>query len=124
MVGTPRVFGLDIPDGLRIVARFSKSVHLAGTLPLAAAIEAFQRQLEPSLMEFTPQHATWERVLVKNDESRRVLRIQISRDGATTRMQIAEVTPAPPANGLSDTQLWERAGRNPDGTPKDQSQLL
>lgn len=124
VLGTPRVFGLDIPDGLRVVARYAKNVHLSGPLPLAAVVEAIQGQLEPTLLELTPRRAVWERVVAKTDASRRLMRIEVTRDGPTTRVQITDVTAPKPVQGLSEAERWERAGRNPDGTVKDPSQML
>lgn len=124
MIGTPRVFSLDVPDGLRIVAQYHKNVHLSGSLSLASAVEAIQRQLEPALMEFTPKRALWERALVKGEPSQRVLRIEVTREGTMTRVQISDVTGPPPIEGLSDAERWQQAGRNPDGSLKDPSQML
>jgi hypothetical protein len=124
LVGTPRVLGLDVPDGLRVVAHYDKSVHLSGPLPLSAAVDAIQRQLEPTLLELTPKRAFWERVVAKGDTNKRLLRIEITRDGPTTRVHLSEVTAPKPTHGLSDEERWERAGRNPDGTLKNPSQLL
>lgn len=124
MIGTPRVLALDVPDGLRVVAQYHKTVHLSGSLPLSAAVEAIQRQLEPALMEFTPKRALWERALVKGEPSQRVLRIEVTREGPITRVQVSDVTGPKPIEGLSDAERWQQAGRNPDGTLKDPSQLL
>jgi hypothetical protein len=124
MVGTPRVFGLDVPDGLRVVATYYKSVHLSGPLPVPATVEALQRQLEPTVMEFTPTRAVWERVFAKNDTSRTLMRIEITREGSTTRVHVADITPTKAPEGLSEAERWERAGRNPDGTLKNPSEML
>lgn len=124
LLGTPRVFGLDVPDGLRVVARYSKSVHLSGPLPLTAVVDVIQRQLEPTLMEFTPKRAVWERVVAKTDASRRLMRIEVTREGPATRVLVTDVTAPKPTQGLSESERWERAGRNPDGTLKDPSQML
>ncbi len=75
-------------------------------------------------MEFTPKRAVWERVVAKTDASRRLMRIEVTREGAATRVLVTDVTAPKPTQGLSESERWERAGRNLDGTVKDPSQML
>lgn len=124
LIGTERVMGLQVPNGLRIAARYPKSAHLTGQVPLHVVSDALRKQVLTSHVEITPRSALFARVHVRGDVQRRVLRIEAVREKNQTRVHIADITPAPVTEGLDVPERWDRAGRNPDGTVKDRSKVF
>lgn len=124
LIGTPQVWGLRVPDGLRVSSQFARTVHLSGSRSLSAVTEALRQQLLTSELEVTPTRTVIARAYVKGATERRLLHIEAISEGVLTRVNITDVTPPPVPSGLSEAERWERAGRNPDGTVKDPSQVL
>jgi hypothetical protein len=63
------------------------------------------------------------RAHVKGDESRRLLRIEVSETPRGSQVYLKDITPPPAARAASEADLWSRAGRKPDGTPIDENKL-
>jgi hypothetical protein len=53
----------------------------------------------------------------------RLLRIELSKTPRGTQLYIKDITPPPALSGLSEAEIWSKAGRKPDGTPLDPNQL-
>lgn len=124
LIGTVQVWGIRVPDGLVVSSEFARTVHLSGSRPLAAVTEALRQQLLTNEIEVTPTRTVIAQAYVKGAVERRLLRIEALTEGVLTRVNITDITPAPAPTGLSEAERWERAGRNPDGTVKDPSQVL
>jgi hypothetical protein len=124
LIGTAQVWGIRVPDGLRVSSEFARNVHLSGSRPLAAVTEALRQQLLTNEIEVTPTRTVIAQAYVKGASDRRLLRIEALSEGVLTRVNITDITPVPVPSGLSEAERWERAGRNPDGTVKDPSQVL
>lgn len=124
LVGTGHVWGIRVPDGLRVGAEFPRVVHLSGARSLVAVTEAFRQQLVTNEIEVTPTRTVIEQAYVKGATQRRLLRIEAASEGILTHVAITDITPVPVPTGLSESERWERAGRNPDGTVKNPSQVL
>lgn len=117
--GRPRVFGIEVPEGMRIAARFPEVVHLTGQVKLDAVTRYFEKHVVTSQVELGAGRATFPAATVKGDEKQRVYRIEVVSDRGTTSVQMRDVTPPPVPEGLSEKQRWERAGLNADGSLKD-----
>lgn len=124
LIGTPQVWGLRVPDGMRVGAEYARNVHLSGSRPLPAVMEAFRTQLLTNEIEVTPTRIVIASAYVKGAADKRLLRIEALSEGVLTRVNITDITPPPVPKGLSEAERWERAGRNPDGTVKNPSQVL
>jgi hypothetical protein len=107
-----------------VSSELPRVVHLSGSRPLAAVTEALRQQLQTNEIEVTPTRTVIERAYVKGVAVRRLLRVEALSEGVLTRVNITDITPVPVPSGLSEAERWERAGRNPDGTVKDPSQVL
>lgn len=124
LIGSQYVWNVRVPDGMTIASQYPRKVHLTGSRPLTAVMEALREQLVTSHVEVTPQRAVFERAYAKGDNSRRLLRVEVLTEGVFTRVYFSDITPEPAPSGLSERELWERAGYNPDGTVKNPSQVL
>lgn len=124
LIGAAHVWGLRVPDGMTIGAEYPRTVYLSGSRPLLAVTEALREQLLASQVEVTPTRMVFERAYVKGATQRRLLRVEALTEGVLTRVNLTDITPTPATTGLSEAEQWERAGRNPDGTVKNPSQVL
>lgn len=124
LIGTGHVWGIRVPDGLRVGAEFPRTVHLSGARPLVAVTEALRQQLLTNEIEVTPTRTVIAQAYVRSVSQKRLLRIEAVSEGVLTHVVITDITPAPVPTGLSEEERWERAGRNPDGTVKKPSQVL
>lgn len=124
LIGSQMVWGLRVPDGMTIASQYARKVHLTGSRPLTAVAEALREQVTTSHVEVTPTRIVIARAYAKNVSQRKLLRIEALTEGARTRVYISDITPEPAPSGMSAAESWERAGRNPDGTIKNPSQVL
>ncbi|MEY2934209.1 MAG: hypothetical protein RL033_4958 [Pseudomonadota bacterium] len=115
-------FGLSLPKGMRLTNQSHNSAYFLGQLDLATVVEHLKPHLEAQRVESHPGHTAFEQAKVVNDSSGRLLRVDISAEGLGTLVFVQDVTPPPAPRGVSESEMWRRAGRNPDGTPKDQNQ--
>jgi hypothetical protein len=113
---TQRIFGIEVPRGLRLVSDFGDRASLIGPLPLAEAITYFSQQVESTPIEVANERAVFARVRLKANRTRHEYRIELTRKRHDTFVLIADVTPPPVTHGIDEKARWEQAGRKPDGT--------
>jgi hypothetical protein len=121
--GRPRVFGIEVPEGMRVAARFPDVVQLTGKVRLDAVTRYFQTQVLSDRVQLGKGRATFPAVTLKSDQRKRVYRIEIVSDRGTTKVQMRDITPPPVIEGLSEKERWERAGLNADGSIKDRLKM-
>jgi hypothetical protein len=115
-------FGLSLPKGMRLTGQAQNSAYFLGPLNLTTVVEHLKPHLEAQRIESNPGHTAFEQARLVNDSSGRILRVDISAEGLGTLVCVKDVTPPPAPRGVSEAEMWRRAGRNPDGTPIDQNQ--
>lgn len=116
-------FGLPMPPGMRLTRHFSEAAYFAGELPMAKVLEHLKEHVETRDVQMMSRRVVFARAHVKGDESRRLLRIEVSQTPRGSQVQIKDITPPPATKATSEAELWSRAGRKPDGTPIDQNKL-
>jgi hypothetical protein len=117
--GVERVFGLEVPQGLSISAQFSDVAQLTGIVPAEAVVKKLRDQVIVEHLELGTERTVFPRVFVKNDPRKRLFRIEVSSQRNRTDVRIRDITPPPVTQGLNESQRWEQAGRNSDGSLKD-----
>jgi PBP1b-binding outer membrane lipoprotein LpoB len=117
--GRPRVFGIEVPEGMHVAARFPKLAQLDGQVKLDAVTNYFKNHVDADRVELGNGTATFPSATVKGDAERRVYRIEVVAKHGTTSVKMRDITPPPVVEGLSEKERWERAGLNPDGSLKD-----
>jgi hypothetical protein len=117
--GRKRVFGIEVPHGLKVSSRFPDVVQLTGHVKLDSVLNVFRKQLLTEHIELGNQRAVFPRALVKGDAKKRVLRVEMVSEKGRVSVVIRDLTEPPVAQGLDEKERWDRAGRNPDGTLKD-----
>lgn len=116
-------FGLTIPTGLRLTRHFNDSAYFTGETSVASVIDQVESHIVSSPMEMMSGRAVFTRAYVKGDASRRMLRVEIAGTPHGTQLYLKDITPQPAPQGLSQTEMWGRAGRTADGIPIDQNKL-
>jgi hypothetical protein len=109
---------------MRLTRQFQDSAYFLGRLDLATVVEHLKPHLDAKRVESNPGHTVFEQASLKNGHSERRLRVDVSAEGPGTQVYVQDVTPPPAPRGVSEAEMWRRAGRNPDGTPMDQNQLF
>lgn len=115
-------FGLPIPKGMRLTRHFSDAAYLSGSLDLSSTLDHVRKYVEARDVELTNQHAVFARARIKGN-AERVFRIEVSATPRGSQVHIKDITPPALARGLSDAEMWQRAGRKPDGSLLDPNQV-
>jgi hypothetical protein len=118
-------FGLPMPPGMRLVRHFKDAAYFAGDVKLQPALEHVAKHVAPASPELVTNGAVFARVAVNGGAAGAPpLRITLKQTQRGSQIHIEQLTPPPPvASGLSQEEIWRKAGRNKDGTPLDQNQL-
>jgi hypothetical protein len=114
-------FGLSLPAGMRLTRHFNDSAYFLGKLDQTGVLVHLKSQLSPSNVEMMGRRAVFLRTQVKGGDPERWLRIEVWTEGTGTQVYLQDITPPPTPKGVTESQMWSRAGRNPDGTPKDEN---
>jgi hypothetical protein len=124
VLGTEKAFGIPVPRELKVKARFSQAVHLAGPARAADLTEYFRGYVLVDHLELSGTETIFPLVRVKGSKDQRLFRIRISEvSKKRSEVVIEDVTPPPTTPGLSEAERWEQVGMNPDGTLKNRLQL-
>jgi hypothetical protein len=117
-------FGLAMPRGMRLVSHFKDAAYFAGDVELERVLEHVAQHVSPRDAQLVDGGASFPSVRIDGDASGRLLRITLRKTRRGSQIHIEDVTPsAPVLSGLSQEEVWRKAGRKPDGTPLDPNQL-
>jgi hypothetical protein len=115
-------FGLTLPPGMELTRHFNDSAYFVGKLDVTKLLVHVKERIFPGTLEMQSGRAVFARTQVKGDESGRLLRIEVSSQGDGTVLYSQNITPPPAPKGLTEREMWTRAGRNPDGTVINENQ--
>lgn len=121
--GRDSAFGLELPQGLKVAARYPHVVQMSSTLSREAVVRFFRENVLVQHVEVTPSHTLFPKVYIKGDKSKHIYRIDVTVGSGRTLVNMRDITPPPVTQGLTEVQRWEQAGRNPDGTQKNRNQI-
>jgi len=117
-------FGLAMPRGMRLVRHFKDAAYFAGDVELERVLEQVAQHVAPPEAQLVDGGALFPSVRINGDGSGRLLRIKLEKTRRGSQIHVEDVTPAAPVlSGLSKAEVWQKAGRKPDGTPLDPNQL-
>jgi hypothetical protein len=115
-------FGLALPPGMHLVRHFNDAAYFAGDLPLESVLEHVKEHVLARDVELLSAGVLFPRASLVGDDTQRLLRIELGKTPGGTQLHIQDITPPPALTGLSESEIWRKAGRNPNGTPIDQNQ--
>ncbi len=116
---TELTFGIEVPRGMRVTARFPDVAQLDGSLGISQLVSYYKQHVAVAAVEMGASQAVFPRAYIRGDEKKHIYRIVISKHGKRSKVRISDITGAPVVEGLSEEQRWERAGLQQDGTQKD-----
>jgi hypothetical protein len=116
-------FGLAMPRGMRLTRYFDDSAYFTGTLDMASVVEQIRGQLLAREVELLERRAVFPMAYIRGDATRRLFRVEVTANRQGSQVYVKNITPAPAPRGLSQAEIWRRAGRNPDGTLLDPNQV-
>lgn len=116
-------FGLALPPGMHLVRHFNDAAYFSGDVPLDTVLEHVKEHVLTRQVELLSAGVLFPRASIVGDDTQRLVRIELSKTSGGTQLHIQDITPPPALTGLSEAEIWRKAGRNPDGTPIDQNQV-
>jgi hypothetical protein len=116
-------FGLPLPPGMHVTRHFGDSGYFSGPLDFAATLEHVRKHVRARDVEMMTLRAVFPRAQIEGDSEGRLFRIEISSTAQGSQLYIKNITPPPVTRGLSENEMWKRAGRKPDGSLIDPNQM-
>jgi hypothetical protein len=110
---------------MRLVRHFNDSAYFNGNTDLDVVLTHLRQHLAVDSAELLSQGAVFPRARIVGADDQHVYRVEVTKTTRGSQIHIKDITPAPaPALiGLSEAEVWRRAGRNPDGTLLDANQV-
>jgi len=124
--GTETIYGLTLPEGLRLVAHFPRVAHAVGSLSPEEVANYIRDRVDVRRIELGAVGTVFPRVRVKGGDPQRYLRIEVNVAGDGTELVVRDISPMPelPRDPtLTEEERWRRAGLRPDGTPLNPREL-
>ena len=122
--GDAEAFGLVLPKGMKVKARFPGKVHARGKLRPEDVANYIRGRVIVRYVELGAAATIFPRVTIKQGAKDRLYTIEVAGTGGSTQLTITDTTPPPkPPVKLSEAQLLERAGLTPGGKVKNLDQL-
>ncbi len=115
--GQGDLFGLKLPRGMHLEARFPTSAHASGELSAEKLSNYVRKRVEASHVELAASRTVFPKARIKGGNPERLYRVEIIPSGRKTVLTVELLNPPrPPAvQGLSQAERYERAGLTPDG---------
>ena len=120
--GSEKAFGLAIPRGMRIEARFPDAVFAAGEIAPDIVASYIRKRVVSEGVEKSLVKTVFPRATLK-DAPTGVVHIEVVARGTSTSLVVRDVTRPPAKDGLSEEQRWKELGLTPRGEPLDPTQL-
>ncbi len=120
--GAETVYGLVLPRGMRLSARFQRIAHATGPVPAEDVANYVRDRVDVHRVELGVVGTVFPAVHVKDGDPGKLYRIEVSSAGPTTEIVMEDVTPVPTAPidpTVPEAERWRRAGYKPNGTPLD-----
>lgn len=123
--GKSALFGLKLPVGMQVEARFLQSAHASGIVSAEKLANFVRQRVEVARVELAGSGMVFPQASIRGGDPTRRYRIEISSKGRTTKLSLDWLNPPkpPPVTGLSEEQRWQRAGISPDGKLIGQQEL-
>jgi hypothetical protein len=115
-------FGLALPPGMHVVRLFKDAAHFSGDLAFETVFEHVKERVLARDVELLSDGVLFPRAFIVGDDTQRLFLIELDKTPRGTLLHIRDITPPPALTGLSESEIWRKAGRHPDGTPVDQNQ--
>ena len=115
--GDAELFGLRLPKGMRVEARFAKSGHASGPISPEQLSNYVKGRIDVRHVELAASRTVFSNARIKGAAAEQRFRIEVIPRGQNSKLSVELLNPPkPPAEqGLSEAERWRRAGLTPDG---------
>ncbi|MEM9692357.1 MAG: hypothetical protein AAGA56_07420 [Myxococcota bacterium] len=113
--GGPRPFGLELPRGMKVKARFKDAWYTRGDLPRESVANFIRDRIEPVRTDTGPHKTVFVDARITAGQGDRRVRIEVSGRGRDTEVVVRDRTPKPVEPGLTPKERWRRAGIDENG---------
>jgi hypothetical protein len=120
--GAERAFGLPLPRGMRVDARFVDAVYASGPVLLHPFVQYVRSRLQGGDLREGETSATFEHVSVGGQPARE-LRLHASSAAGIVHVAIQDTTAPPPPNLPDEKARWRQVGLTPEGRLADPTHL-
>jgi hypothetical protein len=115
--GKSQVFGFEVPKEMAIKSQGIARVVLEGEVEANSVVTYVRDRVAVSHVELGAGRTIFPQARIKQGLPDRVYQLEVVPIRRRTQLVIEDVTPAPAPSGVSQEELWRRAGRGPDGKP-------
>jgi hypothetical protein len=116
-------FGLPLPRGMHVVRQYDDSAYFQGGTDVEKTLAHLRDHVSPATAQLTHEGAEFPRVRIVGGDAERLYRVSVNKAGLGSQVHIQDITPARALTGVSEAEMWRKAGRNPDGTLIDPNQV-
>lgn len=120
--GTETLYGLVLPRGMHVSARFPGIAHATGPLRPEDVSNYVRDRVDVKRFELGAAGTVFPAVHVEGGAPDKTYRIEVLSAGNATEVVMHDLTPLPPKVGgpaESEADKWKRAGYKPNGAPLD-----
>jgi hypothetical protein len=122
--GKIRVFGLELPRGMKVRGSFSDIAYVEGEVAPEGLANYVRDRVEVENVEIGAARTVFPRARIKGGNADRLYQLEVVAVGNKSELLIKDVTPRPPpAPNLTDADRWRAIGRDPNGKPFDKADL-
>jgi hypothetical protein len=107
---------------MTVRGRYPDVVYLVGTVPGDRVANYVRQRVSIEKVETGPVKTLFPRATVRGQPGVELSIVVLAR-GATTEVQVRNLSLVKPVPGLSEEERWRAAGFNPDGTLSDPTHL-
>jgi hypothetical protein len=115
--GNEAIYGLSLPAGMRVIARYADSMHAAGNLSPEDVTQYVRDRVHVSRVELESGGTVFPNARIKGGDPARVYRLEVSGGAGARRTTLAieDVTPPKAVQGIDDAERLRRVGLTPSG---------
>jgi len=119
------LFGLKLPKGMKLEARFTDSAYAVGDVTAEQLSNYVKERVHVGHVELAGKNTVFPKARIKGSDPKHLYRIEVTPRGRRSKLTVELLNPPrPPAEkGLSEAERWRRAGLSPDGKQLNPDQL-
>jgi hypothetical protein len=122
--GKGEMFGLLLPRGVRVTARFAKEAHASGKVTVGELAAYIRKRVDARHVELAQGRTIFPSARVKGGPADKLFRIEVvAGSGSITKLVMRDLTRPAAVQGISEAERWRRAGLTPDGKVIDMKAL-
>jgi hypothetical protein len=114
--GKSLIFGLVVPDQMKILTHSPKHARLEGEVEAGDLIEYVRDRVVVSHVEIGAGRTIFPKARIKDGPPDKLYQLEVVPNRRRTLLTVEDVTPPKAEENISQEERWRRAGRRPDGS--------